>query len=201
MCLPTKMGYGLVNLEKLLVPLNKIRFLPSSIGEMRSLRYLDAHFNELHGLPHSIGKLTNLEYLNLSSNFNDMTELPETVGDLVNLRELDLSNNQIRALPYTFRELQNLTKLNLDQNPIMFPPSEVVNQGADAVKEFLAKRWLELIEEQQKNMVETQNQQAQTGWIAWGASLLNNVAGVTGSVAEYFGSRKAPRDPWFDQQL
>ncbi|KAJ1399520.1 Leucine-rich repeat [Sesbania bispinosa] len=203
MCLPTNMGYGLVNLEKLLIQLNKIRFIPSSIGEMKSLRYLDVHFNELHGLPHTIGKLRNLEYLNLSSNFNDMTELPDTVGDLVNLRELDLSNNQIRALPYTFGRLEKLTKLNLDQNPIIVPPSEVVNQGAEAVKEFMAKWRLELIEEQQqRNMVETQNQQAQTGWLAWGASLLNNVAGVSESVAEYFGARKAPpRDPWLDQQL
>lgn len=195
------MGYGLVNLEKLSIHLNKIRFLPPSIGEMGSLRYLDVHFNELHGLPHTIGKLTNLEYLNISSNFNDMTGLPETVSDLVNLQELDLSNNQIRALPYTFGRLEKLTKLNLDQNPIIVPPLEVVNQGVEAVKEYMAKRWLELIEEQQKNMVETQNPQAQTGWLAWGASLLNNVAGVSESVAEYFGARKAPRDPWLDQQL
>lgn len=131
-----------------------------------------------------------------------MTELPETLGDLVNLRELDLSNNQIRALPYSFGRLEKLTKLNLDQNPIIVPPIEVVNQGAEAVKEFMAKWWLDLIEEaQQKSMSETQNQQAQTGWLAWGASLLNNVAEVSESVAEYFGAKKAPRDPWLDQQL
>lgn len=202
MCLPTNMGFGLVNLEKLLIHLNKIRLLPSSIGEMKSLKHLDVHFNELHGLPQSIGKLTNLEYLNLSSNFSDMTELPETFGDLVNLRELDLSNNQIRALPYTFSRLENLTKLNLDQNPIIIPPTEVVSQGVEAVKEFMAKWWHDLIEEaQQKNMAETNNQHAQTGWLAWGFSLLNNVAGVSESVVEYFGARKAPRDPWLDQQL
>ncbi|XP_061372738.1 plant intracellular Ras-group-related LRR protein 3 [Gastrolobium bilobum] len=203
MCLPTNMGYGLVNLEKLLIQLNKIRLLPSSIGEMKSLRYLDVHFNELHGLPQSIGKLTNLEYLNLSSNFSDMKGLPETVGDLINLRELDISNNQIRALPYTISRLEKLTKLNLEQNPIIVPPLEVVNQGVEAVKEFMAKRWLELIEEeQQKNMVQAKNQQPQTGgWLAWGTSLLSNVAGVSESVAEYFGSRKAPRDPWLEQQL
>ncbi|KAL2347392.1 hypothetical protein Fmac_001392 [Flemingia macrophylla] len=202
MCMPTNMGFGLVNLEKLLIHLNKIRILPTSIGEMKSLRHLDVHFNQLHGLPQSIGKLTNLEYLNLSSNFSDMTELPETLGDLVNLRELDVSNNQIRALPYTFSRLENLTKLNLDQNPIIVPPIEVVNEGVEVVKEFMAKWWLDLIEEaQQKSMAETKNQQAQTGWLAWGASLLNNVAEISESVAEYFASRKAPRDPWLDQQL
>jgi hypothetical protein len=195
MCLPTNTAYGLVNLEKLSIHLNKIRFLPLSIGEMKSLRYLDVHFNELHGLPQSIGKLTNLEYLNIGSNFNDMTQLPETIGGLVNLKELDLSNNQIRALPYAFCKLEKLTKLNLDQNPIIVPPVEVVNQGVEATKEFMAKRWLEFIdEERKKNMAETQNQQAETGWLAWGASLLNNVAGASESVAEYFGVAKAPKD-------
>lgn len=200
------MGYGLVNLEKLLIHLNKIRLLPSSVGELRSLRYLDVHFNELHGLPQTIGKLTNLEYLNISSNFSDLTGLPETVGDLVNLRELDLSNNQIRALPYTFGRLEKLTKLNLDQNPIIVPPLEVVKQGVEAVKEFMVKWWVDLIEEQQqKNMVETKNQQAESGWLAWGASLVNNVvnnvAGVSESVAQYIAAGKAPRDPWLDRQL
>jgi hypothetical protein len=162
---------------------------------MKSLRYLDVHFNELHGLPQSIGKLTNLEYLNIGSNFNDMTQLPETIGGLINLKELDLSNNQIRALPYAFCKLEKLTKLNLDQNPIIVPPVEVVNQGVEATKEFMAKRWLEFIdEERKKNMAETQNQQAETGWLAWGASLLNNVAGASESVAEYFGVAKAPQD-------
>jgi hypothetical protein len=195
MCLPTNTAYGLVNLEKLSIHLNKIRFLPLSIGEMKSLKYLDVHFNELHGLPQSIGKLTNLEYLNIGSNFNDMTQLPETIGGLVNLKELDLSNNQIRALPYAFCKLEKLTKLNLDQNPIIVPPVEVVNQGVEATKEFMAKRWLEFIdEERKKNMAETQNQQAETGWLAWGASLLNNVAGASESVAEYFGVAKAPKD-------
>ncbi|KAJ7953551.1 Plant intracellular ras-group-related LRR protein [Quillaja saponaria] len=203
MCLPTNIGYGLVNLERLLIHLNKIRCLPASFSEMRSLIYLDAHFNELHGLPHSIGRLTNLEYLNLSSNFSNLTELPETIGDLVNLRELDLSNNQIRTLPYTFRQLEKLMKLNLDQNPLMIPPLEIINEGVEAVKEFMAKRWLEIVaEEQQRNVLPENRQQEHTGWLSWGTSLLNNfVSGVTGGVAGYLGTGKANRDPWLDEQL
>lgn len=203
MCLPTNMGYGLANLERLLVYLNKIRLFPSSIGEMRSLRYLDAHFNELCGLPQAIARLTNLEYLNISSNFTDLTELPETIGDLFNLRELDLSNNQIRALPDTFGRLEKLTKLNLDQNPIIIPPPEVVKQGAEAVKEFMAKRWVEIVaEEEQRRAAEAKKQQESSGWMAWGTSLLNNVvSGVSESVAGYLGARKASMDPWLDQQL
>lgn len=197
--LPTNIGHELVNLQKLSMQLNKIRYLPTSVSEMKSLRYLDAHFNELHSLPQAIGRLTNLEILNLSSNFSDLKELPDTIGDLNNLRELDLSNNQIHALPETFGRLDNLTKLNLDQNPIVIPPVEVVNEGVEAVKDFMAKRWLELlVEEERMSMLEMQ-EQGQTGWLTRSTSWLKSY--VSG-VSEYLGSpRGSPRDPYLDQQL
>ncbi|XWS34721.1 hypothetical protein CRYUN_Cryun21dG0062200 [Craigia yunnanensis] len=202
-CLPSNIGYGLPNLEKLSIQLNKIHFLPPSICEMRSLRYLDVHFNELHGLPQVIGRMTNLEVLNLSSNFNNFMGLPETISDLINLRELDLSNNQIRALPYTFTRLVKLSKLNLDQNPLIVPPMDIANKGADAVKEFMSKRWLEIItEEQRRNTLEASNQQSQTGWLTRGTSLVSNiVSGVSQSVGGYLSGPKTPRDPYLDQQL
>lgn len=139
--LPTNIGYELSNLEVLSIQYNKIRSLPTSIGEMRSLRHLDAHFNELHGLPPLIGKLKNLETLNLSSNFTDLAELPHTIGDLTELRELDLSCNQIHSLPLSFARLNKLMKLNLDQNPLVFPPMEVVSEGVEAIRLFMVKRW------------------------------------------------------------
>ncbi|KAK4478075.1 hypothetical protein RD792_017340 [Penstemon davidsonii] len=148
--LPTNIGFELVNLKRLSIHLNKIRSLPTSIGDMKSLTLLDVHFNELHGLPPSIGKLTNLEILNLSSNFSDMTELPETISDLTNLKELDLSNNQIHALPDTFGRLVNLTKLDVDQNPLAVPPKEVVAEGVEAVKAYMVKRWADILMEEEK---------------------------------------------------
>lgn len=203
MCLPTNIGYGLLNLERLSIHLNKIRSLPPSICEMRSLRYLDVHFNELRGLPHAIGRLTTLEVLNLSSNFSDLTELPESIGDLTNLRELDLSNNQIRALPAKFGLLRNLNKLNLDQNPLVIPPMEIVSQGVEAVKEYMAQRWLDIVaEEQQRSMLEASKQTAQNGWLGWGTSLLNNlVSRVSDGVAGNLGGKKDSRDACLDQQL
>lgn len=196
--LPTNIGHEMVNLEKLSIQLNKIRSLPTSVCEMRSLRYLDAHFNEIRGLPLAIGKLTKLEVLNLCSNFSDLTELPDTIGDLTNLKELDLSNNQIHALPDTFGRLDNLSKLNLELNPLVIPPPEVVKEGVEAVKVFMAKRWLEiLMEEERKCMLQVQ-EQTQTGWLTRSSSWLKNY--VSG-VSEYLGSPRAPRDPYLDQQL
>ncbi|XP_042441558.1 plant intracellular Ras-group-related LRR protein 3-like [Zingiber officinale] len=201
--LPTNIGYELQDLEKLWIHLNKLRYLPTSICEMISLRLLDAHFNELHRLPEAIGKLTNLEILNLSSNFNDLQELPATFGDLISLRELDLSNNQIHALPDTFGRLDKLTKLNLDQNPLVIPPMEVVIQGAEAVKEYMSKRLLDLLLEEERKSIAEADSPAQDGWLTRSTSWLNNwVSGVSEGVTDYLGAgQKSDRDSYLDQQL
>ncbi|RDX79864.1 Plant intracellular Ras-group-related LRR protein 9, partial [Mucuna pruriens] len=203
--LPTNIGYELPNLQKLIIQLNKIRSLPSSICELKSLRYLDAHFNELHGLPIAIGRLTNLEVLNLSSNFTDLKELPETFGDLTNLRELDLSNNQIHALPDTFGRLDNLTKLNLEQNPLELPPREIVNQGVEAIKIFMAKRWLDILLEEERKSSQEMQEQEQGGWLtrstSWLKNVSGNVIGYIGAAAGSSMSPKSPRDAFLDQQL
>lgn len=146
------------------MPLNKLHSLPKSIGEMTSLQILDVHFNELKGLPSSIGKLTYLEVINVGSNFNDLTALPDTIGNLTNLRELDICNNQIYELPITFGRLVNLNKLNVDQNPLMIPPKEVVDEGVDAVKVYMSKRLYDLIVEEEKRMMWEREEQAQAGW-------------------------------------
>lgn len=173
--LPTKIGYELENLKKLSVELNKLRSFPTSIGGMISLRFLDAHINELCGLPDSIGGLISLEVLNLSSNFNDLIELPDTIGELINLKELDLSNNQIHALPDTFGRLDNLVKLNLEENPLVVPPKEVVDRGVQAVKTYMAKRWLDiLLEEEKKSRLEEENEHAETPWLSRSTSWLKN---------------------------
>lgn len=201
--LPTNIGFELVKLRRLSIQLNKLRSLPNSICEMVSLQILDVHFNELRGLPLAIGRLINLEILNLSSNFSDLTELPDTLGDLTNLKELDLSNNQIHALPDTFGRLDKLTKLNLEENPLVIPPMEVVNEGLEAVKLFMAKRWLDiLVEEERRSMLEVK-EPAETGWLTRSKSWLSTVAsGVSGSVSGYLGNMgKSSADPYLNQQL
>ncbi|CAN6902093.1 unnamed protein product [Brassica oleracea] len=198
--LPANIGYGLLNLERLSIHLNKLRFFPNSICEMRSLRYLDAHMNEIHGLPIAIGRLTSLEVLNLSSNFSDLTELPDTISDLANLKELDVSNNQIRVLPDSFFRLERLEKLNLDQNPLEFPPQEMVNQGAEGVREYMRKRWEEMVEEEQmRSVIEAEKQQGGvTGWLSWGSSIVSNLlSGGTQSG----GANKPKEDSYMDQLL
>lgn len=195
--LPTNIGFELVNLEKLLIQYNKIRSFPTSIGEMRSLKHLDAHFNELHGLPDSFVLLTNLEYLNLSSNFSDLKDLPSSFGDLISLQELDLSNNQIHALPDTFGTLDSLTKLNLEQNPLVIPPEEVVKEGVEAVKTYMGQRRISMLEEEEKMKMEKEMEQANAGWLTRTTSKLKT---YVADVSEYLGSQ-SPRDPYLERQL
>ncbi|KFK43566.1 hypothetical protein AALP_AA1G142800 [Arabis alpina] len=197
--LPANFGYGLLNLERLSIHLNKIRVFPNSICEMRSLKYLDAHMNEIHGLPIAIGRLTSLEVLNLSSNFSDLTELPDTISDLTNLKELDLSNNQIRVLPVSFFRLDNLEKLNMDQNPLEFPPQEIVSQSTTAVREFMMKRWEEMIEEERvRSVIEAEKQQGGAiGWLSWGSSIVADL--ISGGTQG--GAAKNHKTSFLDKQL
>ncbi|GMJ05962.1 plant intracellular ras group-related LRR 9 [Hibiscus trionum] len=197
--LPTNLGNELENLQRLSVYLNKLRSLPTSICKMRSLRFLDAHFNELRGLPDEIGRLTNLEVLNVRCNFSDLTELPETLGELTNLKELDISNNQIYALPDSFGRLDKLTKLNLDQNPFVIPPKEIIDQGVDAVKVFMAEWGVEnLADEERKSMMEV-NEVEETGWLTRSTSLLKSYASVVGATVSGYLGTAGPRDPLLDE--
>nr|GMD86418.1 plant intracellular Ras-group-related LRR protein 9-like [Ipomoea batatas]GME12581.1 plant intracellular Ras-group-related LRR protein 9-like [Ipomoea batatas] len=201
--LPTNIGYELVNLKKLSIFLNKLRSLPTSVGEMRSLRVLDVHFNELRGLPHSIGKLSHLEILNLSSNFSDLTELPDSLGDLSNLKEIDLSNNQIRELPHSVSRLDNLTKLNVDQNPLVIPPKEVVNEGIQAVKAYLVKRRLDILMEEERQYTKEDVDQAPTSILTRSATWLTRVvSNVSESFTSYLGvTGNSDADHYLNQQL
>jgi Leucine-rich repeat (LRR) protein len=200
--LPTNIGYELVNLRKLWVHMNKLRSLPSSVCEMTSLSLLDAHFNELCGLPSAFGKLSSLEILDLSSNFSDLKELPASFGDLLNLRELDLSNNQIHALPESFGRLDKLEKLNLEQNPLGMPPSDIVSKGVDAVKEYMSKRWLDILLEEEQKCIAAETPQASSTPKAWLDRSVSWVSGVSGSLVGYLsGNDKSEKDAYLNQQL
>ncbi|MBR1927323.1 MAG: Ig-like domain-containing protein, partial [Bacteroidales bacterium] len=106
--------YTLPNLETLSI--NRTRFmdaspLPSSIGAMTSLNYLQLNEINLSGtLPTAIGSLTDLTWLCLSGN-NLSGSVPVSYSSLVNLDYMDLSGNKLSGtLPSS---LANINKYPL----------------------------------------------------------------------------------------
>ncbi|GMI68973.1 plant intracellular ras group-related LRR 4 [Hibiscus trionum] len=95
---------------------NRIVALPDTIGGLSSLKKLDLHSNKIAQLPDSIGDLLSLVFLDLSA--NQLSSLPATFGRLVRLEELDLSSNHLPSLPDTIGSLISLKKLNVETNDI-----------------------------------------------------------------------------------
>ena len=83
--------------------------LPSSLGDLGpSLTALYLDDNAITSIPSEIGALAGLEYLNLGE--NAITSLPSELGALTGLMVLVLSDNAITSLP---SELGALTGLGI----------------------------------------------------------------------------------------
>ncbi|EOA16804.1 hypothetical protein CARUB_v10005024mg [Capsella rubella] len=141
--LPDAIGFELTNLTKLSVNSNKIVQLPQSVSHLTSLRVLDARLNRLGSLPEDLENLVNLQVLNVSQNFQHLTTLPYSVGLLISLVELDVSYNGITVLPDSLGCLRRIQKLSVQGNPLISPPFEVVEQGLEALKQYMSEKMTE----------------------------------------------------------
>ncbi|KAL7164903.1 hypothetical protein ACSBR2_040738 [Camellia fascicularis] len=113
--LPVSLG-KLLNVHEINVSENRIMALPSSIGNLTALTKLDAHSNQLINLPESIGELVNLTDLDLHANL--LKSLPPPFGNLTKLVNLDLSSNRFTHLPDVIGELTSLKILNAETNDL-----------------------------------------------------------------------------------
>ncbi|KAD3336257.1 hypothetical protein E3N88_31776 [Mikania micrantha] len=181
---------GLENLEEFNVSSNILGSLPDSIGCLLKLKILNVSSNKLDSLPDTIAQC---------SNFSDLRELPDTIGDLTNLRELDVSNNQIQQLPLTFGRLDKLTKLNIDQNPLVIPPKEVVEQGSVAVKVYMAQRWFDMLVEEEEKSRRKHDALAHASWLSRSTTwLAGAVVGAAGTVSLMMAGEND--DPYLDEE-
>ncbi|XP_065872009.1 putative disease resistance protein RGA3 [Euphorbia lathyris] len=97
--------------------------LPSAIGEMNDLRYLDVSITKTKELSESITKLYNLRTLNLSN--SSIKGLPEFITKLFNLQTLNLSNSNINELPESIVKLHSLETSNLSNSNIKELPKSI----------------------------------------------------------------------------
>ena len=87
--------------------------IPASIGELKNLEYLNLTNSKIESVDPAIGKLTKLVALNFASNW-DLNAIPETIGNLENLETLNLNGcKNLSTIPETIGDLQKLEVLNL----------------------------------------------------------------------------------------
>ena len=122
--IPDRIG-EFVNLEKLYLGKNNIRYLPKSISKLKKLKILSIQYNDLVEIPSSIGGMENLEQLLLNN--NKLKTLPKTIGDLKKLEVLELKYNGFEVLPDEIGDCAELQFIKLNQNDILEIPYSLTN--------------------------------------------------------------------------
>uniref|UniRef100_A0A1I7XUL0 Leucine-rich repeat-containing protein 57 n=1 Tax=Heterorhabditis bacteriophora TaxID=37862 RepID=A0A1I7XUL0_HETBA len=107
---------------------NKIRVLPSTIGNFIQLRQLHLSENILACLPDEMGLLKKLEVLNLQS--NSLSVLPDSLVGCASLKSVNLSFNTFREFPIVLCHLMELETLIIASNAITCLPNEITTLRA-----------------------------------------------------------------------
>lgn len=103
--IPSAAFKNLAVLNSLFILQTPVTQLPSSVGNLRSLRYLNMGHTALRKIPKEIGKLR--ELVNLDLSYNQLREIPKELAQLRNLSVINLSYNQITDLPNELSQLKS----------------------------------------------------------------------------------------------
>lgn len=150
------------SLKVLNVSLNKVTILDAKIGTLSSVTHLDLSSNQLTDLPSEIANLNKLIELNVFQ--NKLTILPECIFQLESLEHLlaggnqisainvdglrnlprlstlALQNNNIAQVPPQLGLITTIRNLQLEGNIFRIPRQNIMQQGTQAVLEYLRGR-------------------------------------------------------------
>ncbi|CAH1784520.1 unnamed protein product [Owenia fusiformis] len=114
-----------------------LRKLPSEVLELTNLQYLYLEGNELTCLPENFfDALPKLQWLDLRRNY--IIAIPSVfLSRHENLRNILLENNELRTLPLELGLVKNLSGLNINNNPLEFPPPDVLERGTQDLLKYL----------------------------------------------------------------
>lgn len=113
-----------------------LQHVPEDILHLKHLQYLYLEGNLLSCLPENFFDcLPHLCWLDLRNNY--LVGLPNAyIGRHQCLRNLLLEGNQLRTLPLELGLVTTLTGLNIANNPLEFPPPEVIERGTQTILAF-----------------------------------------------------------------
>lgn len=116
--------------------------VPPGIADLKNLFNLALFNTGLTSVPDFLASLPELKYLNLS--YNQFEEIPGILFLMKSLTELRLAcadgGGHIKHIPHEIQLLEKLQLLDVDGQPIETPPREVVDKGAEAVKNYWRQR-------------------------------------------------------------
>lgn len=133
-----------LDLDELWLDNNLFTSFPKVICEIPTLTSINLTGNQIKSIPAVIKKLSNLDILDLTS--NNLKTFPKSVLKCTSLTQLNLGNqhwretptqNSIKEIPKEILGLENLTTLNLRKLPIENIPQEIINDGLDAIKNYI----------------------------------------------------------------
>jgi Leucine-rich repeat (LRR) protein len=106
---------------------NKLERLPTALGKLTNLIFLELNYNNFKELDSTIlSELVNLKYLNLFRCLNlDLPQALKTIGQLPHLENLSLLQNHLKVLPPEIRYCTSLKKLDLRMNSLSTLPKEI----------------------------------------------------------------------------
>lgn len=135
--LPESIG-NLSEVEEMSLIGNKLTSLPSSFSKLTALRRLHLSSNDFESIPNEIFQLPNLQHICIRH--NKISTLPENIGDLIHIRDIDLDSNRISSIPLTIENVEIIFNLSVWHNPLIDPPIQILEQGIETLKTYIAKK-------------------------------------------------------------